>query len=132
MSLWRKTKLIKHHLYPGKMLPDMNFTSIVVFSGEENNNLFLLRTLTNWSRAKRKQVSQGRYSLIKIANLVGIEKSKEADMSTIGHGWYSVLHIFNGRRGGTKHCKTCGALPDVGPYLWLNRFQGGKVIKKKR
>jgi hypothetical protein len=132
MSLWRKTKLIKHHLYPGKMLPDMNFTSIVVVSGEENNNLFLLRTLTNWSRAKRKQVAQGRYYLIKIANLVDIEKSKEADMSTIGHGWYSVHHIYNGHRGGTKHCKTCGALSYVGPYLRLNRFQGGKVVKKKR
>jgi hypothetical protein len=132
MSLWRKTKLIKHHLYLGKMLPDMKFTSIVVVSGEENNNLFLLRTLTNWSRAKIKQVAQGRYSLIKIANLVGIEKSKEADMSMIGHGWYLVLHIFNGHRGGTKHHNTCGSLLDVGPYLWLNQFQGGKFIKKKR
>ena len=56
---------------------NMNFTSIVVVSGEENNNLFLLRTIKKWSRAKRKQVSQGIYSLIKIANLVGIEKSKE-------------------------------------------------------
>jgi hypothetical protein len=132
MSLWRKTKLIKHHLYPGKMLPDMNFTSIVFVSGEENNNLFLLRTLKNWSRAKRKQVAQGRYSLIKIANLVGIEKSKEEDMSMIVNGWYLVLHIFNGLRGGTKHHKMCGALPDVGPYLWLNQFQGGKVVKNKR
>ena len=87
--------MIKNHLYPGKMLPDMNFTSIVVIIGEENTNLFLLRALTNWSRAKRKQVAQGRYYLIKIANLVDIEKSKEADMSMIRHGWYSVLHIFN-------------------------------------
>ena len=126
------TKLIKHHLYLGKMLPNMNFTSIVVVSREENNNLFLLRTLTNWSRAKRKQVSQGRYSLIKIANLVGIEKSKEVDMSMIRHGWYSVLHIFNGHRGGTKHHKMCGALPGVGTYLRLNQIQGGKVVKKKR
>ena len=132
MSLWRKTKLIKHHLYPGKMLPDMNFTSIVVVSGEENNNLFLLRALTNWSRAKRKQVAQGIYYLIKIANLVDIEKSKEADMSTIRYGWYSVHHIYNGHRGGTKHHKTCGTLSNVGLYLWLNQFQGGKVIKKKR
>jgi hypothetical protein len=96
MKFWRKTKLIKHHLYPGKMLPNTNFTSIVVVSGEENNNLFLLRTLTNWSRAKRKQVAQGRYYLINIANLVDIEKSKEADMCTIEHGWYSIHHIYNG------------------------------------
>ena len=123
--------MIKHHLYLGKMLPDMNFTSIVVFSGEKNNNLFLLRTKTNWSRAKRKQVAQGRYYLIKIANLVDIEKSKEVDMSTIGHGWYSIHHIYNGCRGGTKHRKTCGTLLGVGTYLWLNQFQGGKVIKKK-
>jgi hypothetical protein len=75
---------------------DMNFTRIVVITREENNNLFLLRTLINWSRAKRKQVSRGRYYLIKIANLVDIEKSKEVDMSMIGHGWYSVHHIYNG------------------------------------
>jgi hypothetical protein len=77
MSLWRKTKLIKNHLYPEKMLPHMNFTSIVVVSGEENNNLFLLRTLTNWSRAKRKQLAQGIYYLIKIANLVDIENPRQ-------------------------------------------------------
>ena len=94
--MWRKTKLIKYHLYLGKMLFDMNFTIIVVVSGEENNNLFLLRTLTNWSRSKRKQVAQGRYYLIKITNLVDIEKSKEVDMSMIRHGWYSVHHIYNG------------------------------------
>ena len=99
MSLWRNTKLIKHHLYPGKMLPDMNFTSIVVVSGEENNNLFLLRTLTNWSRAKRKQVAQGRYSLIKIANLVGIEKTKEIDISVF---LVDNAHVSGAPKSGMK------------------------------
>jgi hypothetical protein len=37
-----------------------------------------------------------------------------------------------GRRERTGHCETCSALPTAGPYLRLNRFQGGRVVKKKR
>jgi hypothetical protein len=37
-----------------------------------------------------------------------------------------------GRWGRTGHRETCGALPAAGPYLRLNRFQGGRAVKKKR
>ncbi|KAK8616662.1 hypothetical protein V6N13_116632 [Hibiscus sabdariffa] len=56
----------------------------------------------------------------------------DAVMSTTGHRWHSVLRIFKGRRGHTGHHATCGALPAVGPYLWLSCFQGGKAVKQKR
>jgi hypothetical protein len=56
----------------------------------------------------------------------------DAVMSTTGHGRYSVLQIFKGRRGRTGHRKTCDALPAAGPYLRLSRFQGGQAVKKKR
>ncbi|KAE8720265.1 hypothetical protein F3Y22_tig00020999pilonHSYRG00008 [Hibiscus syriacus] len=45
-------------------------------------------------------------------------------MSTTGRGRHSVLWIFKGRRGRTRHHATCGALSAAGPYLWLSRFQG--------
>ncbi|KAK8544143.1 hypothetical protein V6N13_056584 [Hibiscus sabdariffa] len=47
----------------------------------------------------------------------------DAVMSTTGRGRHSVLRIFKGRRGRTRHHATCGALPAVGPYLRLSRFQ---------
>ncbi|KAK7395854.1 hypothetical protein VNO78_16425 [Psophocarpus tetragonolobus] len=47
----------------------------------------------------------------------------DAVMSTTGRGRHSVLQIFKGRRGRTGHHATCGALPAVGPYLRLSRFQ---------
>ena len=56
----------------------------------------------------------------------------DAVMSTTGHERYSVLQIFKGRRGRTRHHKTCGALPAARPYLRVNRFQGGQAVKKKR
>ncbi|KAK4369194.1 hypothetical protein RND71_012986 [Anisodus tanguticus] len=46
----------------------------------------------------------------------------DAVMSTIGHGWHSVLWIFKGQREHTGHHAMCGALPAVGPYLWLSHF----------
>ncbi|PHT28701.1 hypothetical protein CQW23_31680 [Capsicum baccatum] len=49
--------------------------------------------------------------------------------STTGRGRHSVLRIFKGRRERTGHHATCGALPAVGPYLCLSRFQGGKAVK---
>ncbi|KAI3458391.1 hypothetical protein Pfo_015054 [Paulownia fortunei] len=52
----------------------------------------------------------------------------DAVMSTTGHGLYSILRIFKGRRGRTEHYATCGALPSVGPYLRLSRFQGGQAV----
>eukprot|EP01018_Ginkgo_biloba_P025833 Gb_29614 [translate_table: standard] len=53
-------------------------------------------------------------------------------MSTTGRERYSVLQIFKGRRGRTRHRGTCGALPATEPYLRLNQFQGGQAVKKKR
>ncbi|KAK8610547.1 hypothetical protein V6N13_081703 [Hibiscus sabdariffa] len=47
----------------------------------------------------------------------------DAVMSTTGHGWYSVLRIFEGRRGRTGHHTTCSALPADIPYLRLSHFQ---------
>ncbi|KAF3964794.1 hypothetical protein CMV_010957 [Castanea mollissima] len=38
-----------------------------------------------------------------------------AIMSTTGRGRHSVLRIFMGRRGRTRHHATCGALPAAGP-----------------
>ncbi|KAK7288570.1 hypothetical protein RIF29_02034 [Crotalaria pallida] len=52
----------------------------------------------------------------------------DAVMSTTGRGRHSVLRIFKGRRGRTRHRATCGALPAAGPYLRLSRFQGGQAI----
>ncbi|KAK7289178.1 hypothetical protein RIF29_02761 [Crotalaria pallida] len=52
----------------------------------------------------------------------------DAVMSTTGRGRHSVLRIFKGRRGRTRHHATCGALPAAGPYLRLSRFQGGQAI----
>ncbi|KAK8660510.1 hypothetical protein V6N13_051436 [Hibiscus sabdariffa] len=48
----------------------------------------------------------------------------DAVMSTTGRGRHSVLRIFKGRQGRAGHHATCGALPAVGPYLWLSCFQG--------
>ncbi|KAJ7941876.1 Regulator of rDNA transcription protein 15, partial [Quillaja saponaria] len=56
----------------------------------------------------------------------------DAVMSTTGRGRHSVLRIFKGRRGRIGHRATCGALPAAGPYLRLNRFQGGQAVKQKR
>ncbi|KAK8523766.1 hypothetical protein V6N13_016943 [Hibiscus sabdariffa] len=56
----------------------------------------------------------------------------DAVMSTTGRGRRSVLRIFKGRRGRTRHHATCGALPAAGPYLRLSRFQGGQAVKQKR
>ena len=56
----------------------------------------------------------------------------DAVMSTTGHEQKSLLQIFKGRQGRTRHRKKCGALLAVGPYLRLIRFQGGQAIKKKR
>ncbi|KAK8660403.1 hypothetical protein V6N13_051329 [Hibiscus sabdariffa] len=56
----------------------------------------------------------------------------DAVMSTTGRGRHSVLRIFKGRRGRTRHHATCGALPAAGPYLRLSRFQGGQAVKQKR
>ncbi|KAK7285988.1 hypothetical protein RJT34_20796 [Clitoria ternatea] len=47
-------------------------------------------------------------------------------------GRHSVLRIFKGRQGRTRHHATCGALPAAGPYLRLSRFQGGQAVKQKR
>ncbi|OIW03237.1 hypothetical protein TanjilG_29985 [Lupinus angustifolius] len=52
----------------------------------------------------------------------------DAVMSTTGRGRHSVLRIFKGHRGRTGHHPTYGALPAVGPYLRLSRFQGGQAI----
>ncbi|KAK8590568.1 hypothetical protein V6N13_057461 [Hibiscus sabdariffa] len=52
----------------------------------------------------------------------------DAVMCTTGRRRHSVLRIFKGRRGRTKHHATCGALPAAGPYLRLSRFQGGQAI----
>ncbi|KAK7288630.1 hypothetical protein RIF29_02097 [Crotalaria pallida] len=51
----------------------------------------------------------------------------DAVMSTTGRGRHSVLRIFKGRRGRTRHHATCGALPAAGPYLRLSGFQGGQA-----
>ena len=56
----------------------------------------------------------------------------DAVMSTTGRERYPLLQIFKGRRGRTGHRKTCDALPAAGPYLRVNRFQGGRAVKKKR
>ena len=56
----------------------------------------------------------------------------DAVMSTTGRGEYSLLRIFRGRRERTGRRKTCDALPTAGPYLRVMRFQGGRVVKKKR
>ncbi|KOM48406.1 hypothetical protein LR48_Vigan07g211000 [Vigna angularis] len=56
----------------------------------------------------------------------------DAVMSMTGRGRHSVLRIFKGRRGRTRHHATCGALPAAGPYLRLSRFQGGQAVKQKR
>ena len=56
----------------------------------------------------------------------------DAVMSTAGRDDNPVPRIFKGRRERTGHRETCGALPTAGPYLRLNRFQGGRVVKKKR
>ncbi|PHT35375.1 hypothetical protein CQW23_23075 [Capsicum baccatum] len=56
----------------------------------------------------------------------------DAVMSTTGCGRHSVLRIFKGRRERTGHHAMCGALPAVGTYLRLSRFQGGQAIKQKR
>ncbi|KAG6627063.1 hypothetical protein CIPAW_15G097600 [Carya illinoinensis] len=53
----------------------------------------------------------------------------DAVMSTTGRGWHSVLRIFKGRRGRTRHHAKCGALPAAGPYLRLSRFQGGQACR---
>ncbi|RAL49590.1 hypothetical protein DM860_017934 [Cuscuta australis] len=50
----------------------------------------------------------------------------DAVMSTTGCGRHSVLKIFKGRRGRTRHHAKCDALPTAGPYLLLSRFQGGQ------
>ncbi|XLU64610.1 hypothetical protein S245_023819, partial [Arachis hypogaea] len=47
----------------------------------------------------------------------------DAVISTTGRDRHSVLQIFKGRRGRTRHHATCGALPAAGPYLRLSRFQ---------
>ena len=41
----------------------------------------------------------------------------DAVMSTTGRGRHSVLRIFKGCRGRTRHHATYGALPAAGPYL---------------
>ncbi|CAA7018209.1 unnamed protein product [Microthlaspi erraticum] len=56
----------------------------------------------------------------------------DAVMSTTGRERHSVLRIFKGRRECTRHHATCGAIPAAGPYLRLNRFQGGQAVKQKR
>ena len=56
----------------------------------------------------------------------------DAVMSTTGRDRDSLLQIFMGRRGRTRHRETCGALPAAGPYLRVIRFQGGRAVKKKR
>ena len=56
----------------------------------------------------------------------------DAVMSTTERDEYSLLRIFKDRRGRTGHRKTCDALPTAGPYLRVMRFQGGRVVKKKR
>ncbi|PHT24675.1 hypothetical protein CQW23_35640 [Capsicum baccatum] len=56
----------------------------------------------------------------------------DAVMSTIGRGRHSVLRIFKGRQGRTKHHAMCGALPAAGPYIRLSRFQGRQAVKQKR
>ncbi|KAF1858894.1 hypothetical protein Lal_00043029 [Lupinus albus] len=53
----------------------------------------------------------------------------DAVMSTTGRGRHSVLRIFKGRRGRTRHHATCSALPTAGPYIRLSRFQGGQALK---
>lgn len=56
----------------------------------------------------------------------------DAVMSTTGRQGHSVIRIFKGHRGCTGHHATCGAVPAAGPYLRLNRFQGGRAVKQKR
>ncbi|KAK8634876.1 hypothetical protein V6N13_022756 [Hibiscus sabdariffa] len=56
----------------------------------------------------------------------------DAVMSTTGRGRHSVIRIFKGRRGRTRHHATCGALPAAGPYLRLSRFQGGQICTDGR
>ncbi|CAA3000152.1 Hypothetical predicted protein [Olea europaea subsp. europaea] len=46
-------------------------------------------------------------------------------MSTIGCGRYSILQIFKGRRGCTRHHETCSGLPATGPYLRLSNLLSG-------
>ncbi|CAA2954898.1 Hypothetical predicted protein [Olea europaea subsp. europaea] len=48
-------------------------------------------------------------------------------MSTIGSGRYSILQIFKGRRGCTRHHETCSGLPATGPYLRLSNFLSGQI-----
>ncbi|KAG6397782.1 hypothetical protein SASPL_144243 [Salvia splendens] len=55
----------------------------------------------------------------------------DAVMSTTGNGRHSVLRIFKGHRGRTRHHATCGALPVAGPYLRLSHFPGGQAVKQK-
>ena len=45
-------------------------------------------------------------------------------MSTTRQENERLARIFKGRRERTGPHKKCGALPDVKPYLRLNRFQG--------
>ena len=45
-------------------------------------------------------------------------------MSTTRQENELLARIFKGRRKRTGPHKKCGALPDVKPYLRLNRFQG--------
>ena len=56
----------------------------------------------------------------------------DAVMSTTGREQYPLLQIFRGRQGRAGRRKTRGALPAAGPYLRVNRFQGGRAVKKKR
>ncbi|PHT25200.1 Regulator of rDNA transcription protein 15 [Capsicum baccatum] len=68
---------------------------------------------------------RGRHSVLRI-----FKGRRERSMT--GCGRHSVLRIFMGRWERTRHHATCGALPAAGPYLWLNRFQGGQAVKQKR
>ena len=53
-------------------------------------------------------------------------------MSTTRQENERLARIFKGRQERTGPHKKCGALPDVKPYLRLNRFQGNFAVKKKR
>ncbi|KAG9444724.1 hypothetical protein H6P81_016064 [Aristolochia fimbriata] len=56
----------------------------------------------------------------------------DAVMSTTRRGRHSVLRIFKGRRAHRHHAtRRRGALPAVGPYLRLSRFQVGRLLNRK-
>ena len=56
----------------------------------------------------------------------------DAVMSTTEPAQYPLPQIFTDRRRRTGHREKGGAFPAAGPYLRVNRFQGGRAVKKKR